>query len=152
MGLANGLERVARRHPGQLLQETLQAMHETMTPGAAPLGEKRPPIFFNYLRHALANCGKGEPRAEKGFTALALALDRILEGRLEESLVIVAQRFEREEVQDSGALRPELVAPLEIMPGAQILGLSLKEKEEVSDLDKKGRKYLDEPRGQSPHR
>ena len=151
MGLANRLEMVARRHPSRLLQKTLQAMHETVTPGAAPLGEKRPPIFFHYLRRALVNCGKGDSRAERELTALALAVDRILEGRLEESLDIVAQRFKRVEVQDSGALRPELAARLEIMPGAQISGLSLEE-EEVTDLDRKWQKYLDGPRGRSPHR
>ena len=152
MGLANRLERVARRHPGRLLQKTLQAMHETVTPGAAPLGEKRPPIFFHYLQRALANRGKGDPRAERELTTLALAVDRILEGRLEESLDILAQRFKRVEAQDSGALRPELAARLEIIPVAQISSLSLEEKEEVTDLDRKWQKYLDGPRGRSPHR
>ena len=148
MGLANRLERVARRHPGRLLQKTLQAMHETVTPGAAPLGEKRPPIFFHYLQRALANRGKGDPRAERELTTLALAVDRIHEGRLEESLDILAQRFKRVEA----ALRPELAARLEIIPVAQVSSLSLEEKEEVTDLDRKWQKYLDGPRGRSPHR
>ena len=79
-------------------------------------------------------------------------MDRILEGRLEESLDILAQRFKRVEAQDSGALRPELAARLEIIPVAQVSSLSLEEKEEVTDLDRKWQKYLDGPRGRSPHR
>ena len=45
-------------------------------------------------------------------------MDRILEGRLEESLDILAQRFKRGEAQDSGALRPELTARLKTIPVA----------------------------------
>ena len=152
MGLANRLERVTRRHPGSLMQKTLQAMHETVTPGAAPLEEKEPPNFFLYLQRTLANHGKGDPRAEKELTSLALAVDRILEGRLEEALDTSARRFKRGEAQDSGALRPELAARLETIPGAQISSLSREEKEEVTDLDRKLQRYLDAPRGRSPHR
>ena len=152
MGLANRLERVTRSHPGSILQKTLQAMRETVTPGAAPLEEKEPPNFFRYLQRTLANHGKGDPRAEKELTSLALAVDRILEGRLEEALDTSARRFKRGEAQDSGALRPELAARLDTIPGAQISSLSLEEKEEVMDLDRKWQKYLDGPRGRSPHR
>ena len=110
MGLANRLERVARRHPGRLLPKTLQAEHETGTPGAAPLGEKMPPIFFHYLLRALANRGKGDPRAEREFIMLALAVDRILEDLPEKSRDISAQPFNRVEAQEGGSLRPEVAA------------------------------------------
>ena len=51
-----------------------------------------------------------------------------------------------------GALRPELAARLETIPGGQISSLSHEEKEEVTDLDRKLQRYLDAPRGRSPHR
>ena len=152
MGLANRLERASRGHPGSILQKTLQAMRETVTPGAAPLEEKEPPNFFLYLQRTLANHGKGYPRAEEELTSLALTVDRILEGRVEEALDTSARRFKRGEAQDSGALRPELAARLETIPGAQISSLSREEKEEVTDLDRKLRRCLGAPRGRSPHR
>ncbi len=89
-------------------------MRETVTPGAAPLGEKRPPIFFHYLQRALANRGKGDPRAKRELTTLALAVDRILEGRQEESLDILAQRFSPWRVpsssRGSSSARPSVTA------------------------------------------
>ena len=126
-------------------------MHETVTPGGRLAGEKEQPFCCHYLQRAPAHRSKGDPRAEKELTTLARAY-RILEGRLGEPLDSLAPRFKRAEAQDSGALRPELAARLETIPGGQISSLSREEKEEVTDLDRKLQRYLDAPRGRSPHR
>ena len=125
-------------------------MRETMTPGAAQLGEKRPQIFLHYPRRALADCGRGDSRAEGELAMLALTVDWILEGRLEESRDIVARRFSRVETEDSGALRPELAARFEIIPGAPISGRPIEGKETITDLNSKWPKYQDGPRERSP--
>ncbi len=83
---------------------------------------------------------------------LALTVDRILEGRLEESRDIVARRFSRVEAEDSGALRPELAARFEIIPGVPISGRDIVRKETMTDLNSKWQNYRDGPREGSPRR
>ena len=142
--------RVARRHPGKLIDKTLEAMHRTLKPGASPLEGKKPAITFAYLQKALA-ARKTDPRAERELTTVALAVDNILMGNLEEALDILAQRFKRVEAEDSGTLHRDLAERLEIIPEAKITSLSLDEQEEVANLDRKWRAYA-EGRTKSPHR
>ena len=85
-------------------------------------------------------------------TTLAVAVDRILEGKLEEGLDILAQRFKRVEAQDSGVLRGELASRLEVIPEAQVTSLSLEEREEVAEMDRRWQKYERSGRGKSPRR
>ena len=149
-GLASKLVKVARRHPGKLLGKTLEAMNTTLTPGAGPLGEKKPAIMFQYLQKALA-ARRSDPRAERELTTVALAVDNILKGNLEEALDILAQRFKRVEAEDSGALHRDLAERLEVIPEARITSLSLDEQEEVANMDRKWRTYKD-GRAKSPRR
>ena len=93
-GLASKLQKVARRHPGRLLQKALRAMHATLKPGSAPLPDhQKPASFFNYLQRALSQRSPRDGRAEREMTTLAMACDRILEGKLEEALDVMSQRF-----------------------------------------------------------
>ena len=137
-----GGEKVARRHPGRLLQNTLKAVHATLKPGSAPLPDHRKPaIFFNYLQRALSQRSQKDGRAEREMTTLAIACDRILEGKLEEALDVMSQRFKRVEAQDSGELKGHVASRLELIPAPRVTSLSLEEREEVADLDRKWQKY-----------
>ena len=74
-------------------------------------------------------------------TTLAVAVDQILEGKLEEALDVMSQRFKRIEAQDSGELKGHIASRLEVIPRARATSLSLDEREEVADLDRKWQKY-----------
>ena len=74
-------------------------------------------------------------------TTIAVATDRILEGKLEEALDVMAQRFKRIEAQDSGELKGHIASRLELIPEARVTSLSLEEKEEAVDLDRRWQKY-----------
>ena len=117
-------------------------MHRTLKPGSQPLdSSQQPPIFFSYLQRALATRPRGDRQAGREITTLAVAVDRILECKLEEGLDVLAQRFKRVEAQDSGMLRPDLASRLEVIPDARVTSLSLEEREEVTDLDRRWQKY-----------
>ena len=141
-GLASKLQKVARRHPGRLLQKTLRAMHATLKPGSAPLPDhQKPAIFFNFLQRTLSQRPRKDGRAEREMTTLAMACDRILEGKLEEALDVMSQRFKRVEAQDSGELKGHVASRLELIPAPRVTSLSLEEREEVVDLDRKWQEY-----------
>ena len=141
-GLASKLVRVARRHPGRLIDKTLDAMNVSLKPGSDPLEGKKPAIMFAYLQKALA-MRKSDPRAERELTTVALAVDNILKGNLETALDILAQRFKRVEAEDSGQLHKDLAARLEVIPEARVTCLSLDEQEEVANLDRRWKTYTD---------
>jgi len=141
-GLASKLVRVARRHPGKLIDKTLDAMNSSLKPGSSPLEGKKPAIMFAYLQKALA-LRKSDPRAERELTTVALAVDNILKGNLEGALDILAQRFKRVEAEDSGQLHRDLAARLEVIPEARVTCLSLDEREEVSNLDRRWKTYAE---------
>jgi hypothetical protein len=108
---------------------------------------KKPAIMFAYLQKALA-VRKAGPRAERELTTVALAVDNILKGNLEEALDILAQRFKRVEAEDSGQLHKDLAGRLEVIPDARVTCLSLDEQEEVANLDRRWKTYAEgRPRG-----
>ena len=72
---------------------------------------------------------------------MAMACDRILEGKLEEALDVMSQRFKRVEAQDSGELKGHVASRLELKPAPRVTSQSLEEREEVADLDRKWQKY-----------
>ena len=72
---------------------------------------------------------------------MAMACDRILEGKLEEALDVMSQRFKRVEAQDSRELKGHVASRLELIPAPRVTSLSLEEREEVADLDRKWQKY-----------
>ena len=149
-GLACKLLKVARRHPCKLLGKTLEALNTTLTPGAGPLGERKPAIMFQYLQKALA-ARRSDPRAERELTTVASAADNIFQGNLEEALDILARRFKRVEAEDSGALHQDLAERLEVIPDTRITNLSLDEQEEVVLMARKWKIYRD-GRAKSPRR
>ena len=106
--------------------------------------------MFQYLQKALS-ARRSDPRAERELTTVALAVDNILQGNLEEALDILAQRFKRVEAEDSGTLHRDLAERLEVIPDARITSLSLDEQEEVANMDRKWRTYKD-GRAKSPRR
>ena len=142
-GLASKLVKVARRHPGKLLGKTLEALNTTLTPGAGPLGERKPAIMFHYSQKALA-ARRSDPRAERELTTVALAADNIFQGNLEEALAILARRFKQVEAEDSGALPRDLAERLEVIPDARITNPSLDEQEEIAIMDRKWRTCQDD--------
>jgi len=130
-----------------LIDKTLDAMNTSLKPGSNPLEGKKPAIMFAYLQKALA-LRKSDPRAERELTTVALAVDNILKGNLEGALDILAQRFKRVEAEDSGQLHRDLAARLEVIPEARVTCLSLDEREEVSNLDRRWKTYTEgRPRG-----
>ena len=74
-------------------------------------------------------------------TTIAVATDRILEGKLEETLDEMAQQFKRTEAQVSGELKGRIASRLERIPKARVTPLSREEKEEAVDLDRRWQKY-----------
>ena len=74
-------------------------------------------------------------------TTLATACDLILDCKLEEALDVTARRFERIGAQDSGELIGHVANRLELIPGPRVTFLSLEEREEGADLDRKWQKY-----------
>ena len=74
-------------------------------------------------------------------TTLAIACDRILENKLEEALDVMSQRFKRMEAQDNGELKGHVASRLELIPAPRVTSLSLEEREEVVDLDRKWQEY-----------
>ncbi len=104
IGLASKLERIAARRPGRLLRFTLDAMHRSLRPGSEGVGEKRPPIMFQYLQQALGSRHRLDGHNQKELTTIALACDHILKGNLERGLDVLAQRFKRIEAQATGVM------------------------------------------------
>ena len=137
-GLASKLQKAARRHPGRLLQKTLRAMYATLKPGSAPLPDhKKPAIFFNYLQQTLSQRPRKDGRAEREMTTLAMSCDRILEGKLEEALDMMSQRFKRVEGQYSGKIKERVASRMELIPDPRVTPLPRKEREEEVDRERK---------------
>ena len=110
-------------------------MHATLKPGSTPLPDHRKPaIFFNYLQRALPSRNQKDSRAERELTTLAIACDRNLEGKLEEALDGMSQRFKRGEAQDSGELKGHVASRLKVIPQPRVTALSLEQREEVTEL------------------
>ena len=93
------------------------------------------------LQRALPSRPQRDSRAEREMTTIAVATDRILEGKLEETLDEMAQQFRRTRAQDSGELKGHIASRLELMPEVRVTSLSLEEKVEAVDLDRRWQKY-----------
>ena len=65
---------------------------------------------------------------------MAIACDRNLEGKLEEALDVMSQRFKRGEAQDSGELKGHVASRLTVIPQPRVTALSLEQREEVTEL------------------
>ena len=141
IGLASKLERVAARRPGRLLRFTLDAMQRSLRPASEGVGEKRPPIMFQYLQQAMGSRHRLDGRNQKELTTIALACDHILKGSLERGLAVLAQRFKRIEAQATGVLDGPTAERLEITPRLEVSSLSPAEREEAIDLERRWQRY-----------
>ena len=77
------------------------------------------------LQRTLPSRPQRDSRAERQMTTTAVATDRILEGKLEEALDVMAQQFKRTEAQDSGELKGHIASRLELTPEARVTSPSL---------------------------
>ena len=93
------------------------------------------------LPRALPSRPQRDSRAEREMRTTAVATDQILERKLEETLDEMAQQFRRTRAQDIGELKGHIASRLELIPKARVTPLSLEEKEEAVDLDRRWQKY-----------
>ena len=140
-GLSSKLERLAARRPGKLLQFTLETMQRSLSPGSEGIGDRRPPIMFQYLQQALCSRHRIDGRNQKELATIALASDHILKGNLERGLDVLVQRFKRIEAQATGAMDGATAERLEITPRLEVSSLSPEEREEAVDLERRWQRY-----------
>ena len=141
IGLSSKLERLAARRPGKLLQFTLETMQRSLTPGSEGIGDRRPPIMFQYLQQALCSRHRIDGRNQKELATIALASDHILKGNLERGLDVLVQRFKRIEAQATGVMDGATAERLEITPRLEVSSLSPEEREEAVDLERRWQRY-----------
>ena len=70
-------------------------------------------------------------------TTLAMSCDRILEGKLEEALDMMSQRFKRVEGQYSGKIKERVASRMELIPDPRVTPLPRKDREEEVDRERK---------------
>ena len=110
--------------------------------------------MFQYLQQALSSRHRVDGRNERELVTLAVAVDHILRGDVERGLDVLSQRFKRVEAQATGMLSKDVAERLEIIPRTEVTCVSLDEREEAMELDRRWQKYQSAPakRGQSPFR
>ena len=141
IGLGSKLERVAARRPGKLLQLTLDTMQRSLIPSSEGIGDRRPPIMFQYLQQALCCRHRIDARSQKELTTIAFASDHILRGNFERGLDVLVQRFKRIEAQATGVMDGATAERLEITPRLEVSSLCPEEREEAVDLERRWQHY-----------
>ena len=149
-GLASKIARVATRHPGRLMRKTVQSMYKVLNPGKSTTGV--PPVLNQFLQQAMIAHGQLEGRNLREVQTIALAGDAILQGRLEEGLEILLQRWKRVEAVATGTLSARAAEHLELLPPTLPTSLSLEEREECAELSKRWTAHGEksQQRGNSP--
>ena len=79
-------------------------------------------------------------RRKQGALA-AETLERRPRTKPEEALNVMSQRFKRVKAQDSGELKGHVAIRLELILEPRVTALSLEEREEVTELDRRWQKY-----------
>ena len=150
-GLASKIARVGSKHPGRLMRKTVQSMYTTLHPGKATIGV--PPGLKQFLQQAMVAHGQLEGRNLRELQTIALAGEAILQGKLEEGMEILLQRWKRVEMVATGVLPPKAAEHLELLPPTRPTTLSLAEREECAELSKRWSSYSKktQTRSQSPH-
>ena len=97
---------------------------------APPRNLQQPPPF------AVAEAEQRKPGA-----LVAETLERRPRTKPEEALDVMSQRFRRIKAQDSGELKGHVASRLELIPQPRVTALSLEEREEVTELDRRWQKY-----------
>ena len=146
-GFASKITKVAAKHPGRLLKKTVQTMYSALHPGEATTGV--PPVLNQFLQQAMIAHGQLEGRNLRELQTTALAGDAIFQGKLEEGMEILLQRWKRVESVATEFLPGE---HLELLPPTRPTTLSLEEREECSELSRIWLAYDEKNwhRGQSP--
>ena len=125
-------------------------MYKTLNPGKATTGV--PPVLNQFLQQAMIAHGQLEGRNLRELQTIALAEDAILQGKLEEGMEILLQRWKRVEAVATGVLPPKAAEHLELLPPTRPTSLSLSEREECAELSKRWTAYGEQahPRSSSP--
>ena len=115
------------------MKKTVQSMYKVLNPGKSTTGV--PPVLNQFLQQAAH--GQLEGRNLREIQTVALAGDAILQGRLEEGLEILLQRWKRVEAVATGTLSSKAAEHLELLPPTLPTSLSLEEREECAELSKR---------------
>ena len=146
-GLASKIARIAKKYPGRLMKKTIQSMYQTLHPGKATAG--CPPVLNKFLQQAMVAQGHLEGRNLRELQTIALAGDAILKGQLEEGLEILLQRWKRVEAVATGALTPRAAEHLELLPPTKPTALSVDEREECAELNRRWTSLGEKAQGRS---
>ena len=117
------------------MKKTVQSMYQVLNPGKSTTGV--PPVLNQFLQQAMIAHGQLEGRNLREIQTIALAGDAILQGRLEEGLEILLQRWKRVEAVATGTLSSRAAEHLELLPPTLPTALSLEEREECAELSKR---------------
>ena len=146
-GLASKIARVAKKYPGRLMKRTIQSMYQTLHPGKATAG--CPPVLNQFLQQAMVAQGHLDGRNLRELQTIALAGDAILKGKLEEGLEILLQRWKRVEAVATGAMTPKAAEHLELLPPTRPSALSVDEREECAELNRRWTNLGEKTQGRS---
>ena len=132
------------------MRKTVQSMYKALHPGKSTTGV--PPVLNQFLQQAMIAHGQLEGRNLREIQTIALAGDAILQGRLEEGLEILLQRWKRVEAVATGTLSSRAAEHLELLPPTQPTSLSLEEREECAELSRRWTAHGEksQQRGNSP--
>ena len=132
------------------MRKTVQQMYKVLNPGKSTTGV--PPVLNQFLQQAMIAHGQLEGRNLREIQTIALAGDAILQGRLEEGLEILLQRWKRVEAVATGTLSSRAAKHLELLPPTLPTSLSLEEREECAELSKRWTAHGEksQQRGNSP--
>ena len=117
------------------MKKTVQSMYKVLHPGKSTTGV--PPVLNQFLQQAMVAHGQLEGRNLREIQTIALAGDAILQGKLEEGLEILLQRWKRVEAVATGTLSAKAAEHLELLPPTLPTALSLEEREECAELSKR---------------
>ena len=132
------------------MRKTVQSMYKVLNPGKSTTGA--PPVLNRILQQAMIAHGQLEGRNLRELQTIALAGDAILQGRLEEGLEILLQRWKRVEAVATGTLTSRAAEHLELLPPTLPTSLSLEERDERAELSKRWSTHGEklQQRGNSP--
>ena len=93
--------------------------------------------------------GQLEGRNLRELQTIALAGDAILQGKLEEGMDTLLQRWKRVEAVATNMLPPKAAEHLELLPPTRLTALSLDEREECAELSRRWSSYSEKAQTRS---
>ena len=129
-------------------------MVKTLNPLAPKLKSCRPAIVYQYLQRALSPQVKLTADSQRELSTIAMASDMVLKGDLEGGLEVLLQRFKSIESSSNGMLAKDVAHNLELVPQLGVSSLTLAERNEAVNLQRKWAQLTDGHRrpSPSPHR